>query len=256
MINYFKKFVNNNTGILIRLDDIAENMNWELMAKCEELFDKYNVKPVLGVIPNNKDNELMTYERKENFWDIVRNWNKKGWEISMHGNNNVYDKQTYKKDFFNYGGNSEFFGHDYITQKKKIETGLEKFNKEKINIRSFFAPNHTYDMNTFKALKESGIKNILDGYGLMPFKMNGINFIPQLFYRVILLPFGIQSTQIHLNYWTYDDFKQFENFVITNHKKIISFDQALEKPTNNFIYSILNFFTKILLKLLRIFKKS
>ena len=67
MINYFKKFVNNNTGILIRLDDIAENMNWELMAKCEELFDKYNVKPVLGVIPNNKDNELMTYERKENF---------------------------------------------------------------------------------------------------------------------------------------------------------------------------------------------
>ena len=74
-------------------------MNWELMAKCEELFDKYNVKPVLGVIPNNKDNELMTYERKENFWDIVRNWNKKGWEISMHGNNHVYDKQTFKRFF-------------------------------------------------------------------------------------------------------------------------------------------------------------
>ena len=26
-----KKYVSNNTGILIRLDDIAENMNWDLM---------------------------------------------------------------------------------------------------------------------------------------------------------------------------------------------------------------------------------
>ena len=29
-----------NTGILIRLDDIAENMNWDLMEKSELLFEK------------------------------------------------------------------------------------------------------------------------------------------------------------------------------------------------------------------------
>ena len=29
-----------NTGILIRLDDIAENMNWNLMEKSELLFEK------------------------------------------------------------------------------------------------------------------------------------------------------------------------------------------------------------------------
>ena len=28
--------------ILIRFDDIAENMNWHLMDKCEKLFDKYD----------------------------------------------------------------------------------------------------------------------------------------------------------------------------------------------------------------------
>ena len=33
-----------NTGILIRFDDIAANMNWDLMDKCEELFDKNNTK--------------------------------------------------------------------------------------------------------------------------------------------------------------------------------------------------------------------
>ena len=40
------------------MDDIAENMNWDLMDKCEDLFDKYKIKPLLGVIPNNQDNSF------------------------------------------------------------------------------------------------------------------------------------------------------------------------------------------------------
>tara|TARA_B100001059_G_C17721391_1_gene520915 strand:+ start:71 stop:844 length:774 start_codon:yes stop_codon:yes gene_type:complete len=256
MTKFLQNFINNNTGIIIRIDDIAENMNWNLMEKCEILFDEYNIKPVLGVIPNNRDVELMNHERKDNFWDIVRSWRQKGWEISMHGNNHVYDKKTYKKDYFNYGGGSEFFGHDYEVQKTKIKNGLKKFEREKVKIRTFFAPNHTYDNNTFKALYDSGIKNVLDGYGLMPYKKYGLNFIPQLFYRVFLLPFGIQSTQIHLNYWMEEDFKKFERFVINNHKKIISFDQVLKKINNNIIYSVINFLSMKLLKIFRVRKNK
>ena len=66
MSNLIKRFISENTGIIIRIDDIAENMNCQLMEKCEELFDKYNIKPVLGVIPNNKDEELLNYPKKEN----------------------------------------------------------------------------------------------------------------------------------------------------------------------------------------------
>ena len=36
------------TGLLIRIDDIAENMNWKLMDKTEKLFDKLDIKPLLG----------------------------------------------------------------------------------------------------------------------------------------------------------------------------------------------------------------
>ena len=49
--------------ILLRFDDIAENMNWHFLDKCEVLFDKYKIKPVLGVIPNNKDKELLSFSR-------------------------------------------------------------------------------------------------------------------------------------------------------------------------------------------------
>ena len=59
MLSKIKNYIKKNTGILIRLDDIAENMNWDLMNKSELLFEKYKIKPVLGVIPNNQDNELL-----------------------------------------------------------------------------------------------------------------------------------------------------------------------------------------------------
>ena len=42
MINSIKNFLNQNTGLLIRIDDVAENMNWSLMSKCENLFDQFN----------------------------------------------------------------------------------------------------------------------------------------------------------------------------------------------------------------------
>ena len=100
MLSKIKKYIADNTGILIRIDDVAENMNWDLMEKSEILFDKYRIKPVLGVIPNNKDDELLSYPKKNNFWELVRNWRDKGWQIAMHGYTHIYDRETKKKDYF------------------------------------------------------------------------------------------------------------------------------------------------------------
>ncbi len=248
-MSFFKK----NTGILIRFDDIAENMNWSLMDKCESLFEKHNIKPVVGVIPNNKDKELLSYPKRENFWNIVNKWKKKNWEIAMHGYTHLYDTNTNKKDYFNYGGRSEFFGHSIENQIEKIKNGLKVFEKNNINIRVFYAPNHTYDKNTFVALKIAGINQVIDGYGLIPYIENEIKFIPQLFYKPILLPFGIQSTQIHLNYWNNDDFNKFEKFVEQNLNKIISYDQALSKVNKSLKISVMNYLVKNILKTKRVF---
>ena len=229
--------------ILIRFDDIAENMNWHLMAKCESIFDELNIKPVMGVIPNNKDKDLLVYPKKENFWQIVKKWQLKGWEIAMHGYNHIYDNDTNKKDYFEYGGKSEFYGHSLDSQSSKIRKGLEIFEKNDIKIRTFFSPNHTYDFNTFEALKLSGINEVIDGYGLKPYLENNIKFIPQLFYKPFFLPFGLQTTQIHLNYWTENEFKKFSQLIYRNKKRIISYDDALEqlseKPSDKFLNKII-----------------
>ena len=255
MFSKIKNYISENTGILIRLDDVAENMNWDLMEKAESLFEKYEIKPVIGVIPNNKDEELLSYPKKDDFWEQLRKWRDKGWEISMHGFTHVYDKDTEKKDYFKYGGRSEFCGHSLKTQMSKIEQGLKKFRDEKIKIKSFFAPNHTYDENTFAALKNLGINEIIDGYGLMPYTENQIKFIPQLFYKVIALPFGIQTTQIHLNYWNQKEFDAFEKFIHKNSKKIITYKQAIDKINDNFFYAFINLLTKKIIQNKRILRK-
>jgi len=250
MYDRFSKIMKNNTGILIRFDDVAPNMNWVMMEKCETLLNKFDIKPILGVIPNNQDSELMNYPLKNNFWDIVKKWQAKNWSIAMHGYAHLYDAETFKKDYFEYGGRSEFFGHSYEDQILKLKKGLKIFRDKNIEIKTFFAPNHTYDLNTFKALKECGIFQVVDGYGLSPFKFNGIKFIPQLFFKLYMLPYGIQSTQIHLNSWTEVDFKRFEKFIEKHHKKIINLDYALSINSNAFA-NIINIVVKQTLKTIR-----
>ena len=91
------------------------------MKKSEVLFEKYSIKPVLGVIPENKDKELMSFPKKNNFWEQVRSWQDRGWEIAMHGHTHVYDKVCKKEDYFNHGGGSEFCGHNLKTQITRIK---------------------------------------------------------------------------------------------------------------------------------------
>ncbi len=242
--------------ILIRFDDICENMNWDFMNRCEVIFDKYDIKPLLGVIPSNLDDDLKKWPKNDNFWEMVRAWQNKGWEISMHGYNHLYNKETHGLDYFGYGGKTEFFGENYDIQKKKILKGIKKFNDENIQIRSFFAPSHTYDINTFKSLHESGIKYVIDGYGLFPYYQHKLIFIPQLFYNLIFFPFGVQSTQIHLNMWSEKDMKKFENFIIKNKKNIFSFNEIINHTSKNKSVFIINYLLKFALKFMRSFKNK
>ena len=253
MYQNFLKSLRDQTGILIRFDDIAPNMNWKMMDKCEKLLNEYKIKPVIGVIPNNQDKELLTYEKREKFWEIVKQWQNKNWTVAMHGYTHVYDIETQKKDYFKYGGKSEFFGHSFQEQLSRLEKGKKIFEQNNIDINTFFAPNHTYDLNTFNALKKVGIYRVIDGYGLSPFIKNEMKFLPQLFYKLIFIPFGIQATQLHINYWKENDFENFEYFIKKNKEKIIDIDTAFSKKNENLLIKILNIFVEPTLKFKRIF---
>ena len=56
----------------------------------------------------------------------------------MHGYNHIYGKKTLKKDYFRYGGRSEFYGEPLHIQLEKINKGLEIFKKKIKSILDLF----------------------------------------------------------------------------------------------------------------------
>jgi hypothetical protein len=76
--------------------------------------------------------------------------------------------------------------------------------------------------------------------------------VPQLFYKLYILPLGIQSTQIHINYWSDKDFINFKKFIEKHHKKVISADLAFSKISNSYLDKIINFTFEKLLKFKRL----
>lgn len=56
-------------GLLFRLDDIAPGLKRENLSRLEALFDKYSVKPLIGVVPDNRDDNLVVDEYSiDEFW--------------------------------------------------------------------------------------------------------------------------------------------------------------------------------------------
>ena len=68
------------------------------------------------------------------------------------------------------------------------------------------------------------------------------------------MPFGIQSTQIHINYWNKENFENFEKFIEKNHNKIVSLDYIIDVTNPNIFQNLINYFVEKSLKTIRVFK--
>ena len=78
------------TNYIIRLDDAAEYWSKEKWERVEKILDSFDIKPLVGVIPNVEDEKLISLDYDCYFWEKVMNWEKKGWTIALHGYNHVY----------------------------------------------------------------------------------------------------------------------------------------------------------------------
>ena len=66
-----------------------------------------------------------------------------------------------------------------------------------------------------------------------------------------MLPYGIQSTQVHLNYMNDNSFLRFEKFIIKNKSRILEFEEVLNSLDNGIISKFTRAATEKTLKLLR-----
>lgn len=75
---------------IFRIDDICPEMDWQRFEKLINIFNKYGVKPLLAVIPDNQDSSLKKQSPIPDFWEKVRDWQNKNYIVGMHGYTHQY----------------------------------------------------------------------------------------------------------------------------------------------------------------------
>ncbi len=184
---------------LIRLDDACPTMSQERWNAFEELFDEFSICPIVAVIPNNADPAMVIDSPDGNFWEKVRTWQNKGWEIALHGYTHKMRK-TNVKQVLPFYDRSEFSGLSYYEQAQKISSGIDIFKQQSVETRIFVAPAHSFDYTTLNVLQnETKIEIVSDGIALNFYYVGKLIFIPQQLSRFSLKPFGLWTICLHPN---------------------------------------------------------
>ncbi len=185
---------------LLRFDDICPTMDWKIWDKIEPVLLERRVKPIVAVVPDNRDPVLAMGPPAKNFWERVRQWQSWGWSIGLHG---------YQHRYVNTNGGllklpkkSEFAGVSRREQEEKLRAGLEIFKAEGIHADAWVAPWHSFDETTVQLLPELGIRIISDGFTLFPFDwQKGVTWVPQQLWSLQPRTKGVWTVCLHSNEW-------------------------------------------------------
>lgn len=218
--------------IAVRMDDIAPEMDWTKFLRFQELCDQYQIKPLLGIVPANKDENLCVGKKNDmpanGFWEYVKELEKKGWSIAQHGVFHQY--LTKKMGCFPLNRLSEFAGISYEQQYTMLKTGQDILRQHGIVPNLFMAPAHSFDYNTIKALKKLGFCGLTDGFGDRPYRRWGMVFYP-ISYRQsqsLKKTKGYTTFVVHTNTMQENDFARYRKIFEQHRDDIISYRELLK----------------------------
>jgi len=182
---------------------------------------------VLGVVPECLDKSLTVETIESNFFERIRKWRDYGDAILQHGTHHLYT--TKNAGILEINNNSEFAGLSYKVQYDLLSKGKRILEGERCWQPYFMAPSHSFDSNTLKALSDLGFVSISDGYGFVPYMMNDIMLVPQLFSRPFRFIPGVSTICIHINQMSDSEIRSLRYFIMNNTKHFVDFKKIKSK---------------------------
>lgn len=213
--------------IIFRLDDYSHECNHTNWIQIIDLFNSYNVKVCIGVIPDSKDQSLIFDKplSDDEFWNNVRLFRDAGHTIALHGLHHTYHKikKWLSFQFFPINDDSEFVSLSVSKQTAILKKSYDIFKSHGVFPNVFMAPSHSFDTNTLTALKNATpIRIITDGYYTSLKKYKDFIFVPSQVGSLRVLPFDFTCICLHPNTMSSSDFDYLNDFLISN--KISDFD--------------------------------
>lgn len=210
---------------LLRFDDICPTMDWKVWNAVEEILVAQGVKPILAVIPDNRDPKLMLDPPAPDFWERVRAWQGRGWAIGLHGYQHRYVNG--EPGILRIGKKSEFAGLSYDEQHEKLRLALAVFEREGVRPDAWVAPSHSFDWTTVDALAAHGIRTISDGLAFRPYRDGrGTTWVPQQSAMMRAMPWGVWTFCYHRLDFTGDGMETFKRRLARLAPRMISLAEA------------------------------
>ena len=239
---------------LVRFDDICPTMNWSTWLKIDELLEKLGIKPIIAVIPNNRDQKFYIERGKEHFWDYIKEKQKRGWIIGIHGYQHLCI--TRSPGIMKVNSCSEFAGLSEEEQERKIAKALEIFKTNNIKPDLFIAPFHSFDYTTLHVLRKYSINVISDGFFLYPCLRYDVLWLPQQLWHFpkVAPPLGVWTILFHHNFWSSYEVNQFKEKLLLYKKRIGDPREVISRYGQrkvSFIDEIFNYLWRRRLKLPR-----
>jgi hypothetical protein len=198
---------------LVRFDDVCPTMNWSVWSAVEQILDRYSVRPMLAVVPDNRDRKLQVDAPREDFWSRVRDWQSRDWTIGLHGYQHLYNSDC--AGVIGIHAGSEFAGLPEHEQRIKLQAAVRIFEQQSVKPEVWIAPGHSFDMTTVALLPQFGIDVISDGFYWRGLRYGGCRWIPQQLWRFRSMPFGTWTVCFHINAWQPRDLELFERAIAT-----------------------------------------
>lgn len=215
---------------LVRLDDACDTQNNKKWDAVERVLDSLGIKPIVAVIPCNEDPSLRCGGKDKNFWKRVKEWERKGWTIALHGYRHLYHEVKKDNLVLPFHGRTEFAGLNLSKQSELLTKAYAKFSSHGIFPNVWIAPGHTFDAITLKALKyATPIRIVSDGIAFHPFAEDGLTFVPQQLWWPKHRPFGIWTICLHPETMTDADIENLETIFLQDifRQNMISLHEAL-----------------------------
>ncbi len=215
---------------LVRIDDVCPTMNWSVWEPVEEILTGSGVRPLLAVVPDNRDPDLDINPPAPGFWDRVRKWQGRGWGIGLHGYQHLFT--TDDAGLIGRNRYSEFAGLPRADQLAKLKAGSDIFRRNGIKPDAWIAPAHSFDATTLELLPEIGIDCVSDGYALAPFTQQNVIWVPVQIGRFYRLPFGDWTVCLHINSWGQEEIAAFAGDIAAFRSRIVSLDEMRATARN------------------------
>lgn len=155
-----------------------------------------------------------------NFWEAIRRLQEqKIVEVAQHGYRHILHPAPECSILgrrYGFKEKSEFAGLPLQEQVHLIRQGKKILNANGIFTEYWFAPSHSFDMNTILALEQCGFKAISDGISLSSIRCRSIASVPQQLSRAKWMPCGVFTVCLHPNTITDKELDRLQRFLNGN----------------------------------------